>query len=111
MDTDAIRRRAEAATPGPWKWDADRALWGPGENDSVLWPQDIDGPNADLIAHARQDIPDLLDRNEKLEAVREEALRFRGQAQFYFFDRDFGEEQYKETRDKLNQALAAVEAP
>lgn len=83
MLTDArraeIRARERAATPGPWKWT--NGSWGSlhddgGETvigswvdeDSVLHSLEVDpGPaNAAFIAHARADVPDLLDENEAL---------------------------------------------
>lgn len=80
IDLDAIRARAEAATPGPWTM---RDGWGPttdglmhftrianGDHDSVL---SADGPdiagsraNAEFIAHARHDIPALLAEVDRL---------------------------------------------
>lgn len=82
----AIRARAEAATPGPWKVDEGPALADPlleGEGD---WYRHIEGwtntgwewlclspEDAAFIAHAREDIPKLLDEVEALRARAERA--------------------------------------
>ena len=77
---DAIQRRADKATPGPWKADTgtrgDCVVWGPngrflmnmqaephwieyeGEKRSVSF--DVDARDAEFIANARTDIPALL---------------------------------------------------
>lgn len=108
-DLEAIRRRVEAAVPGPWTWswlDAppsqidDVPGWHvrlsmglDGEHLRVLWPvgsvmEEWEEPslvpshqsglidavavpqaNADFIAHARQDIPELLEYIAYLESV------------------------------------------
>jgi hypothetical protein len=83
VDLKAIRERAEKATPGPWR--AECRSVGNEENDPA-WPPDdflqfeLHGPapvmgrgdfvgrDADFIAHARSDIPDLLEHIEGLEA-------------------------------------------
>lgn len=67
-----IRARTEAATPGPWEWmDAYMMCH---ENPEVKVPFDDRRRQADRLfaAHARQDIPDLLDA---LEAARAEVVR------------------------------------
>lgn len=77
MDLDAIRRRVEAATPGPWTrvWpehdDGGWSVWTRSGNPfkRVCWlgnfpNQDHD---ADFIAHAITDISELLDRVVELE--------------------------------------------
>ena len=85
LDLAAIRERAEAATPGPWEWQppsgeawpiADESLLSPGTGEYVLvgWGYDasgIDGETADreFIAHAREDIPALLDEIDRLNAI------------------------------------------
>lgn len=103
QELEAIRQRAEQATPGPWFWDTNRrhrsimlkahqnggtcimdfTRWGmhsaqPRINDnSDLFggilrtmeeydKSELDNPNADFIAHARQDIPALLAEVERL---------------------------------------------
>ena len=67
INIDAIRARAEAATPGPWDSDG----YSVGANDD--WVAHIPGydpgegagnprrePDAEFIAHAREDVPALL---------------------------------------------------
>jgi len=81
-----IRERAEKATVGPWKWVAEDvsvlALYGPRDSeDHVLWSQICEAcqkhqnrctapsdADASFIAHARRDIPDLLDHIDTLKA-------------------------------------------
>jgi len=72
-----IRKRADAATPGPWKKDiVDHAL----ETAKTLgviivihsesqWDRDMD-----FIAHARQDVPDLLAALDAAEQDREKFI-------------------------------------
>lgn len=79
-----IEARAKAATPGPWtifarSKRAVRAIWLTRLNrdgDSVwTWPGFVQTSfehDADFIAHARQDIPDLLAEIERLQAKNEE---------------------------------------
>ena len=106
QELEAIRQRAEQATPGPWFWDTNRrhrsimlkahqnggtcimdfTRWGmhsaqPRINDnSDLFggilrtmeeydKSELANPNADFIAHARQDIPDLLAEVKRLNEV------------------------------------------
>ena len=66
---DEIRAGAEAATPGPWEvgyggYDVYSVSCdvtvSEGDVDEDINPEEV-GPNAEFIAHARQDIPDLLD--------------------------------------------------
>ena len=87
-----IRARVENATPGPWtisrEWYVDgMAPDKIGDKLTALEPHTLlkcDGPaevripNATFIAHARQDVPDLLDALEKVQSENErlrEALR------------------------------------
>ena len=71
---DAIRNRAEAATPGPWGVDSSNGfikaaeprvtlahMWDKFEED---FPNCVD--NSDFIAHARSDIPYLLELVQEL---------------------------------------------
>ena len=66
-----IRARCEAATPGPWVAEV-KTLYGV----SVSMPTEnryydirTNKHDADFIAHARQDIPDLLDEVERLNII------------------------------------------
>lgn len=82
---DEIKTRASKATRGPWDWNSRHGLGAPDR--LVMWPSheygcdlDIEGEEADLdfIAHARQDIPDMIAALEASEAARvkaEQALR------------------------------------
>lgn len=94
-DIEAIRARKDAATPGPWEWDTedgeclrslsvtDREY---GEFGSLLasYPRAVvmgypcrpgtgfaeyDGADAEFIAHARTDIPDLLEAVDRLRSM------------------------------------------
>ncbi|WP_161605454.1 ead/Ea22-like family protein [Pimelobacter simplex] len=68
-----IRARAEAATPGPWRVDEIARVWADRDpagwdafhiaacHDSVGRACDDDEANAEFIAHARADVPRLLD--------------------------------------------------
>jgi hypothetical protein len=83
LDLEAIKARAEAATPGPWK------LWGmsvqsdrhgTGEVDySQTIAQTLDPDrglrtfNAQFIAHAREDVPALVVEVERLRKELDEA--------------------------------------
>jgi hypothetical protein len=67
-DLDAIRARAEAATPGPWERSGSLVQAGRrarrarvGQTWGLAWKQD-----AEFIAHAREDVPALLDEVERL---------------------------------------------
>ena len=74
-ELEAVRARAEAATAGPWEWHWDAILgqWNlaPGVlladgTDGTPGGDKIDVENATFIAHARTDIPALLDEVERL---------------------------------------------
>jgi hypothetical protein len=65
IDVDAIRQRAENATPGPWRWsDKADALIAEGESFETIFNLRLVTPtsraDAEFIAHAREDIPALL---------------------------------------------------
>lgn len=73
LDRDAIRARAEAATPGPWKATAYR-VWVSGDDEKLplaaCWRPwgSVEGIKDDtaFIAGARSDVPDLLKALDKL---------------------------------------------
>ena len=78
-----IRARVEAATPGPWEVDdkySDKfVVCELDEYVAVSASADADigldgGPDAEFIAHARRDIPDLLDDLDALRAERDKLL-------------------------------------
>jgi hypothetical protein len=83
LDYEAIKRRCEAASPGPWEWvgsDLEKSppQWGvvieaPQDSCSTYGCCGGHGTNVsladqDFIAHARTDIPDLLAAVEALQA-------------------------------------------
>jgi hypothetical protein len=73
---EAIRQRAENATPGPWKEDdvTGALVSDIGEDVAVfdagpyIYAHDRTEANMEFIAHARTDIPSLLDHIAELEA-------------------------------------------
>ena len=55
-----IEDRTNAATPGPWDMDGS-GVYGAGETEVVTFTDYLPiGDDADFIAYARQDIPDLI---------------------------------------------------
>lgn len=98
----AIKARAEAATEGPWEWgepsdenwpSMDQNLWTAaetnGDREGVVtsWGYDADGINASdadraFIAHARQDIPNLLTEVERLLAVIDRVREVHAEGEF-----------------------------
>ena len=84
---DAIRQRLEAATPGPWGETCGilkHYVWSGGEEDLGFSLQELhphDGrevpahANAEFIAHAWQDISDLLDLVDRQRAALDELSR------------------------------------
>jgi hypothetical protein len=76
LDLDAIRQRAEAATPGPWYgFSSSWCVYNTPNSDGELiadvyeyggYPPDA---NTQFIAHAREDIPAMLDEIERLRAL------------------------------------------
>ncbi len=71
-ELDAIRARAEAATPGPWGITADSkpndfdiAGPEPGDTRGMFWREE----DAGFVAHARTDVPALLDEVKRLRAL------------------------------------------
>ena len=78
-ELDEIRRRCEKASAGPWKsyvegrdhWGGDSfILTGDGENRGEdLYISGATNDDQDFIAHARQDIPRLLDEIARLKML------------------------------------------
>lgn len=78
----AIKARAEAATPGPWRVDAGseaRYLRAEGESGALMsdtqyypWTPDAEG-DWQFIAHARTDVPDLVAEVERLRVLAAES--------------------------------------
>lgn len=72
---DEIKARAEAATQGPWTFDANCTL--SSERSEILHAGEtgfVASANAEFIAHAREDIPALLAEIERLQARERELL-------------------------------------
>lgn len=78
-DIEAIKQRADAATPGPWssKRETTVELFG---DPVVLWGDGgycfVTQPTAEFIAHARTDVPVLIAYVSRLEAAVKVARRF-----------------------------------
>jgi hypothetical protein len=65
---EAIRQRAENATPGPWYLDdSNRELWN-NDGKNFIGSIRLEKDDTTFIAHARTDIPALLDHIAELEA-------------------------------------------
>jgi len=79
-----IRAREQAATLGPWREESDQVLYGDGTirgggsiaTGDVCRNAYFDTEDAIFVAHARQDIPALLDEVERLTRERDAALLF-----------------------------------
>jgi hypothetical protein len=79
LDTSEIRKRLEKVDSGPWDYTYDGSsdysignARDPQETAfGILWQRDHDRakPHLDFIAHARQDIPALLDEVERLRKI------------------------------------------
>lgn len=84
MDVKAIRERAEKATPGPWTIHS----WGEitsfdvtqryvAQAIAINAGYEVAKANADFIAHARTDVPALIDEIERLRRELADALQKR----------------------------------
>jgi hypothetical protein len=74
LDTHAIRQRCDQATPGPWKSFVEGRDHDSGSSFIMTSGEDIELIGAsvadlDFIAHARQDIPQLLVEIQRLKAI------------------------------------------
>ena len=74
LDMDAIRQRCIMATPGPWKSYVEGRDHDSGSSFIMTSGEDIELIGAsvadqDFIAHARQDIPQLLAEIRRLKAI------------------------------------------
>jgi len=74
----AIRAREAAANPGPWAAEDDGLVWGQGPGDPVSGSAQL--ADAEFIAHARQDIPDLLAELDEMRALFDMQWRRMGDA-------------------------------
>ena len=69
----AIRARCEQATPGPWSWAPGYVLVS-ARGDRILvldytyGPRQLTEADAEFVAHAREDVPALLEEVERLQA-------------------------------------------
>ena len=123
LDLDAIEARAEAATPGPWHTQVTTACFdviqgGDRHTDNryiamMNVDSDPDGDfrdysesnaDAEFIAHAREDVPYLLERVAALEKVAEAAKAV-------YADYLSNEMPFRATWDKVFDALDALEQP
>lgn len=64
MSIDEIRARVEVATPGPWRAHPDGLVWAERPGDPVSGSTETE--DAEFIAHARTDVPWLLDRLDQI---------------------------------------------
>lgn len=65
----AIEARAKAATPGPWFVDTDKCVYRDRPNDELIAdPSQTNPADAEFIAHAREDIPKLVEEVRRLKA-------------------------------------------
>ena len=74
LDMDAIRQRCIMATPGPWKSYVEGRDHDSGSSFIMTSGEDIELIRAsvadqDFIAHARQDVPQLLAEIQRLKAM------------------------------------------
>jgi len=77
IDLDAIKKRAEEATEGPWTWEPNPYTLYAGRSGMAhglnllgrLDPDRMGAVNLDFIAHARTDVPALCDEVERLRAA------------------------------------------
>lgn len=74
LDMDAIRQRCDQATPGPWKPYVEGRDHDSGSSFIMTSGEDFEligasVPYQDFIAHARQDIPQLLAEIQRLKAM------------------------------------------
>jgi hypothetical protein len=85
LDLDAIEARAKAATPGPWRKQPRLSIDGSVESEAMgkggvpAMMVDIDSErsrvDAEFIAHARKDVPDLVAEVRRLRAALDGSLK------------------------------------
>ncbi len=75
QELEQIEARAAKATPGPWEVDNDLSVYTKDGGHGTPWTlfdtvgnEGEDNPNADFIAHAREDIPALIAEVRRLTA-------------------------------------------
>lgn len=119
LDLDAIRARAQAATPGPWwpwdrgvgwqiaigdgldEWDRPKRLLPEGQRTDIALRED-----AEFIAAARQDIPALLAEVERLRAEVTETTQYHQQM---YAEAVRQVEQLHESIDRAHDALTSID--
>ena len=105
---DEIEARANAATEGPWEWEGEaKAEWEIGANslvpsrrpdDPVLYGYGYDASgievktpaDAEFIAHARTDVPWLLEQVDRRDKALEKVLRLHPRVVVLHADPEFG---------------------
>ncbi len=108
IDYAELRRLEQAATPGPWSAEScgNDACWcqviSDGTDVGVAPSGAIDRCNAGFIAAARNALPAILDRLEKLE-VAAEAARI-------VMDSQVGYGEFSAACDQLRECLAALDS-
>lgn len=127
MNLKEIRERCEAATPGPWKMDEEfiyiKGFAGPmiicrvNRPVEIAWNSMGNGrtysvsaqPNKEFIAHARTDIPLLLDRIDALETENAELIKFRDDMECYLSEKNMLEAQTDEAYEEITRLRAELE--
>lgn len=73
---EAIRKRAEAATEGPWRIgkQSPNGLNNIGTMGGLLTAQTLNEADAEFIAHAREDVPALLAEIDRLNGLLRELI-------------------------------------
>jgi len=103
----AIRERAERATPGPWEYDRLTYAIGQSMPGYIVAKSMLRHPDAEFIAHARTDVPRLLDALEaaqEREAKLVEALQFYAdQSKYPPLSSDMREDGGQRARDTLKE--------
>ncbi|WP_205590205.1 hypothetical protein [Brevibacillus laterosporus] len=95
-EIEAIRKRAEKATPGPWRKELSYGL-NIASDESIVLDDEVGViryPDAEFIAHAREDIPKLLAEIERLQTNwqwLEEYVYIRREEAFAFYETMAGE--------------------
>lgn len=112
----AARARCEAATPGPWesvyhheaKWPRVRLVYAPDQRTILAYVEsDKLHPDAELVAHARTDLPAALDEIERLETRGRE---LEAENRVLAIEIDMAVEQERATECRLMARLAKLEA-
>lgn len=121
LDIEAIKKREQAATPGPWSWaqnhcnpyDETWYLWLLDSVGQILPSSWVDRPaesipaqpefDWDFIAHARTDIPALLDELERTRAAAKALRKMVKETKWFLLERD--EYPTISTQDEWNDTI------